>query len=572
MLTLPAALPGLVRGILSSLSLLVAVGPLAAQQVSGAYEILIPDFLTTGGVDRNAGRNMARFLREGFTDLLTHRAISRDEIEDQADDLDMQMHRMDCTLTRQLADQMGAQVALCAEVAPRDGNRLGVTASFWDMGSGTSFSVTPFEVEAGDAREGARRILEGFQAYVHQARSSRYCVEYAQSGDLERAMINCDQAIELGPQDTQALLQRARLFMDTESWDRALQDLELLLEVNPIHEEALQLAGYLAIQAGRDELGRTYYRRYLELQPNAVAVRRSVAYDMFEAGDPRGAMDLVAEGLETGPNTELLLDLGNYAFSAATKEGAPEEERDKLLRSAVEAHLQAYEELGDQMSARALRNLLTALVDLAEPTEAIRRGELFLQTHPQEASLWVALALARQESGDLNGALEALDQAGAVDPEYPDLAVRRVLWLLDADRQAQAIQVVNALTLTGNEASQVVQALFADAHNRGVRHDRWDYALAGMEAARSVDPVGPADLMIRFWQGYALLRKAQALQEPLTLESARASLPLFVRARELMAGTEAYTRTQPSINLPAFLANVGTFIEIQEAIIKRRGG
>ena len=149
------------RRILSALFLLVAVGPLAAQQPGGPYRILIPDFLTTGGVDRNEGRKMARFLREEFTELPTHRAIPRDDIEDQADDLDMRMHRIDCTLTRQLANRMGAQVALCAEVAPRDGNMLRVTASFWDMGSGTSFSVPPFEVEDGDARAGARRILEG---------------------------------------------------------------------------------------------------------------------------------------------------------------------------------------------------------------------------------------------------------------------------------------------------------------------------------------------------------------------------------------------------------------------------
>ena len=396
-------------------------------------------------------------------------------------------------------------------------------------------------------------------------------MEYVQSGDRERAVTNCDLAIELGPQDTQALLQRARLFMDDESSGQALQDLDRLLEVNPIHEEALQLAGYLAIRAGRDEVGRNYYRRYLELQPDAVAVRRKVAYDMFEAGDPRGAMDLVAEGLLAGPNTDLLLDFGNYAFSAATKEGAVEEERTELLRSAVEAHLQAYEDLGDRISARALRNLLTALIDLSEPAEATQQGERFLQTHPQEASLWVALAQAREESGDLEGALDALDQAGAVDGEYPGLAFRRVRWLLEANRQAQAIRAAKAMNLTGDEAGQVAQALFADAHNKGVRNDRWDYAFAGMEAARSLNQAAAEDLMMRFWQGYTLLRKAQAMQEPQTVESARTTLPLFERARELMIGTEAYTRTQPTINLPAFLDNIGSFIEIQQAIIKRGG-
>ena len=61
------------------------------------------------------------------------------------------------------------------------------------------------------------------------------------------------------------------------------------------------------------------------------------------------------------------------------------------------------------------------------------------------------------------------------------------------------------------------------------------------------------------------------MQEPQSVESARVTLPVFERARELMIGTEVYTRTQPTINLPAFLDNIGSFIEIQQAIIKRGG-
>ena len=58
---------------------------------------------------------------------------------------------------------MGAQVSLCAELAPGEGGKLGVRATFWDMGSGTFFAVPPFEVESGDARAGAQKILEGFR-------------------------------------------------------------------------------------------------------------------------------------------------------------------------------------------------------------------------------------------------------------------------------------------------------------------------------------------------------------------------------------------------------------------------
>ena len=74
---------------------------------------------------------------------------------------------------------------------------------------------------------------------------------------------------------------------------------------------------------------------------------------------------------------------------------------------------------------------------------------------------------------------------------------------------------------------------------------------------------------LNFWNGYALYKKGEAEQRPQTLESARATLPMFQEARRLFQGASSYAASQPSINLQQFLDAVTQYVEIQEAIIKR---
>ena len=104
-----------------------------------------------------------------------------------------------------------------------------------------------------------------------------------------------------------------------ERYPDALEELDNVLGVNGFHEEALQLAAYIATTEGQQDKGREYYGRYLELNPGTSAIRMRIAYDLAQAGDPVGAMDFIQVGLDVDPeDVDLWEQYGGFAFRAAS--------------------------------------------------------------------------------------------------------------------------------------------------------------------------------------------------------------------------------------------------------------
>jgi hypothetical protein len=75
-----------------------------------------------------------------------------------------------------------------------------------------------------------------------------------------------------------------------------------------------------------------------------------------------------------------------------------------------------------------------------------------------------------------------------------------------------------------------------------------------------------------FWHGQGIFRRAMKAQEPSTVQSARATLPAFQEARRLFVAGQAYVQRSGVVNLPQHLEAVDTYIDIQQAIIRRAGG
>jgi hypothetical protein len=73
---------------------------------------------------------------------------------------------------------------------------------------------------------------------------------------------------------------------------------------------------------------------------------------------------------------------------------------------------------------------------------------------------------------------------------------------------------------------------------------------------------------LNFWHGFSLYQTAVKEQEPQTLQTAQSSLPKFQEAIRLLQQSGDYPSTV-SVNLAQLLENTGTYVEIQEAIIKR---
>ena len=189
----------MVRPLKLSLSLaLVAlvVGPVALHaQAQGRFRVLIPYFMPLGDADDDFGKDASKELRKLINTLATHEPVEEKEIKDQAKRFDTKIQDLNCILTRQLASQIGAQVALCAEYSELpDKSQALENVVFWDIASSEQFRVSDITVGEKDDEIAAQHIFNEFDRYVQQIRAQGICTDYFASRQWENALRNCDRA------------------------------------------------------------------------------------------------------------------------------------------------------------------------------------------------------------------------------------------------------------------------------------------------------------------------------------------------------------------------------------------
>lgn len=552
-----------------------------AQDMS-RYSVLIPDFYSVDGNDRRFGQRVAEELQRLMNGLPTHSAIERRQINNDLNRFRMKMEELDCIRTRQLGAQMNARMAICASIESEGDSRHIKAIEVWDLYNQESFSIADVSADRNGHREAAQEIFDAFDVFNQQLRSSIICSEYAASQLWEEALRSCDEALELNPTALGTLYQKAEILRALNRYDESLAALETVLEAEPYREDALQLGGWLATQLQQNEKGREFYGRYLELNPGDVAVRRNIAYEIYEAGDAEGAMLFIEEGLAIEEDVELLQDFGNYAFQAAARASqAAQADNGPALNpqvagfyaKAIEAYMKVFEQKGAEMDVAQMRNVVNAHLQLEQVDEALRVAEQVLQTHPEEPALLAAYASGLQRSGRLDDALAAWKRIEAIDPNFPDLYLRQGQMLLTARRFGEALPYLKQSVERGRDPNQVARMILAEAHGNGIRADNWDYAIPLLEAVRSEFQVSQDQREeFAFWLGFTIYNKAMKDQEPNTPQSARATLPAFQRAKRLFEEARPYGQRSPGSNLAQFLSATDQYIEIQEALIRRGGG
>ena len=73
---------------------------------------------------------------------------------------------------------------------------------------------------------------------------------------------------------------------------------------------------------------------------------------------------------------------------------------------------------------------------------------------------------------------------------------------------------------------------------------------------------------LNFWHGFSVYQMALKEQQPQTLQTAQATLPKFNEAVALLRQSGGYPDSV-NVDLGQLLENAATYIEIQDAIIKR---
>jgi len=553
-----------------------------AQQASARFRVLVPRIQPEGDADDDFGEDLANDLRDLIDEFATHQPVDEDEIEDAMDQFDMDWEDLNCVRTTQLANQISAEVVLCGSYTEVANEQYEVNLEFRVVETGENFQVEPITVTEDERQQAAQHTIDSFDRVVQQTRATAFCQDYYGSQQWDRALENCNRAIELNPEAEVARYTKALTLENLDRLEESLAELETVLEMNPIHENALQWAGNISARLDENDAARDYYSRYLELNPQDSAVRMRIAYDLAQAGDPVGAMQLIEEGFDMdGDNPALYEQYGNFAFSAATQaiEGEPDPAQSggqlsprvaEYYRTAIDAYRQVFEMKGDSTNASQLRNVVAAHLQLGETQDAISFADQALEAYPENARLWSIYADALNRAGNVDQAIAALDSVQAIDPEYANVNIRQGQWLLQAGRIEEAASRLQQAVERGEQSADVAARLvLANAHSEGIQQDDFAHALETIPLAKEFDVSGNVQAELDFWHGYAIFQQAIEQQEPATLESAQATLPRFQEALSLFQQAEPYASQQPSINLAQFVDNAQRYIEIQEAVIQR---
>ncbi|HUF12760.1 MAG TPA: hypothetical protein VMN78_06660 [Longimicrobiales bacterium] len=575
---------------------LALAGPASAQE-SGRFRVLVPDLEAQGGADSGFGEDVADELRDLIDDMPTHAPVTEREVRDALRRFRIDADDLDCVRSRQLAVQLAAELVMCGSY---DRGR-NLTAAFIAARTGERFDVEPFA--AARDRDAARHIFEQFRAYVDQLRQTAFCVEYVGSQQFSNALETCERAVAANPQSTTALyaVSRARLGLaeqkdETDAYilpeeerlallTRALEGVEAVLDLNPMHQDALQTAGFIAAKMDRRDLARDFYRQYLELNPGAANVRVTIATDLANAGDPEGALDLILEGIELAgdaPDPLLLEYAGHFAMNAAAAAeeiaaaegtggapvGAAGRSARELYDIAVQYYQRVYEERGAETDPAILRRMVQALVQTERADRATELAAQFVQTHAEDAGLWDVYANALNAAGRTADAIGALQRLAQLDPTAR-VNARQGLWLArDGEfgaARAAFERAVQAGEVTGDEAAD---AIFGVGYNQYYRQGRHESAMVAFEASRDLASSAARDARASFWMGYSLYQRAEAAERPGTVASARTALPMFERAVPLFQAGRSYA-PEVGVNIEEVLAATRSYIERQQLIIRR---
>ncbi len=557
----------------------------SSAQVGEAHRLMILNLQPTGEGSDRFGRDVARELRRLISQFPTHVAVEEREVRDVARQYDVDERRLDCVGGQQMARFVDAQIIFCGFTTENREDQTFTTTGVQFAAPGASaFAIQDSTWGRRDARQAATFFSEQLAAFTEQQNRAMWCGEYYRAQDYAGAEENCRVALDLDPNNIPARYVLSHVLKETDRIQDAYDEVLRVLELDGLHEQALNFAGFLAANLGDRVAAQEHYQELLDLDPENAAVRMQVGFDLAEAEEWVLAMELIKAGLDYAPdNVDLLERYAAYAtlaareIVAAAEPGAPlSMEAGQYYSEALEGYRGAYAIKGMEMESGALRNMLATLNELGQLEEAVELAKSVLETHGEEPQFWSIYADILNKTGDVEGALEALEELAVLDPEYDNVRARQGAWLLEAGRSEEAIPYLEQAIAAGEQsAEQVVTIIFNDGYLQGVQERDWDYALRILGLARNFSDMVPEGLSGRtdFFYGYSLFEQAQVLEAPGTLESARASLPKFQELQEILnqGNVATFAESQESFRawLPEALGATEQFIIRQERLIER---
>lgn len=567
-------------GVVVALLGLLGAVPAAAQD---RHTVMVTNLVPQGGANDGFGKKLAGELRELINESVLHRAIEENDIRDALRQYKLDVKDLDCVTTLQLLVARVARIGFCGSYTEdREAKTVSVQGAQFVAPGTAPVKIADRTWPRDGYRAAAQEIATFFEQFVTQIVNAQYCREYYEAERLEDAESRCVIALNLAPDDVPVLITYAQVLRRTDRPEQAFEQTSKALELNPADETALELAGYLAAKLDMPDESGDYFRQLLQLDPGNAPVRLNIAYNLAQDGEPELAMTLVQDGLDIAPDdVQLLLHHASFAIRSGQDrkvEGQPlTPEAAGYYQKGLDSYRAAYEQLGAEMDGDHLALMVAGLNEVEQPEEALAVAEQALETHGDEPRFWSMKGDILRRLDRTDEALTALDEVMARDPEYRNIRVRQGKWLLEAGREEEALVTLREAVGRGEQPARTIASMFfGEAVRNGIqptpKRPAFAIRLIGM-AKQFEDQIADSKFLgqVDYFLAYSMYVQAEAEQKPETVASARQTLPRFREVKRILelSHVAEYGRGNRSTHYQQLKSGTDTFIEIQEALIRR---
>lgn len=562
----------------------LVVGPGVAHGQDGAgaqrSKVLVPPLPAARDVDKNFGKKLAEELRKRLRDFDVLTAVEKDEYKKALKKYDLKEDRMTPIQWRQLASQIGAGLLFTGKASSSQGG-YALEVNFVDVQSGDELSIPDITAPGNRnqaARTGADQIAEALKEQVQFLRARAFCADYMRAEQYADALRNCNQALEVNPDNSRAHFLRGNIYREQEQWAEARRDYRVVVEQQPSNTDALQSLAYVNAQLENMDRATELYRDYLTFNPDDVDVRLSVAYNLANSGATGEAMQIVQDGLDRDSTATALWEyLGTLALKKGTEgqqaqTGASASVTDTAaIQTAVQAFSRVLEAKGDSVQPQLLTNTIAAHRLIGDLQGALEFSDRALDRFPDDPQLWSLRADALADMERFDEAVASMDKVLDQDEEYRNAHQKRGMYNLQAGNQQAAIEDFRGAVERGADADQVANRLFGVAYNQHFQQGRLSRAIELFQVALEFARDESVEDQIQFFTSWGYFQRGMAVDESNQEEAcqpARRSLELFQQARQHLQQAGGYQQEKQA----QIKKSLDGYIFREQQIIKKACG
>ena len=281
--------------------------------------------------------------------------------------------------------------------------------------------------------ESQGRTSEAVSEYNHVVLSLSTARRFEEAETIARHMM------ELEPEDPRVLVRIGEAFLASGRFEKVLETLDEGLKKQPANAGAIRIKGLAFFALGRYKEAVKEFQQSLKLDPTLYKARIKLASALYNLADFKGALKVLDDALSISPDDpEALVDRANVLTALDRNEEALVE-LDKALKIVPK-------------SARALGikgQILSELKQYRKAADFLSRS-VNLNPNP---TVYATLGQVLSSLDKNEEALEALDKALAIQPDYAPALMYKGEALRGLNRNEEALQALTqALALLPYDA------------------------------------------------------------------------------------------------------------------------